>query len=104
MLESRASEIRSFKAKLQAQIEELFLPPEDEEQIALAVLDQFMTEKIDIEVEPATHTNDASKGEKGRRRKSFSDGLGEKTLKSRYSELDELVEAAEGISPCWYVD
>jgi hypothetical protein len=74
-------------------IETLFLPPEGEEQIVAALLGDLPT----MEAEPPNNTNSEDKGERGRRRKSFLDGMGEKTLYRRYGELDALVEAEKGL-------
>lgn len=85
-------------------IETLFLPPEDEEQIVAALLDELSEvsdtendELDEIEVEHPNNTNSEDKARKGRRRKSFLDGMGEKTLHRRFGELDTLVEAGKGL-------
>lgn len=80
-------------------IEHLFVPPEvdEEEQLAIAILQGALGEEHANNNTNNTNDNstviEESQVEKGqiRRRKSFSDGLCDKTLKSRFAELDDLI-------------
>lgn len=102
VLESRALELVSFKEKLQKQIEAIFLPPDEDDAIAVALLGQALGEGEDlIEVDDNNNGNNNNANasqKKGRRRKSVSDGVCEKTLNNRFNDLDKLVKSENGIS------
>jgi hypothetical protein len=106
VLETRAVVFDAFKAKVQKLIEDLFLPPSEDDVIALAVLQEAALPDEEYGNNGNNNNNnnnmDVDQGDKQqqqRRRKSFSNGLCEKTLKTRYAELDEKI--LSGIISCY---
>ena len=89
VLETRAASFISFKAKLQQLIQELFSPGEG---IALAVLGELANEERDNNVNDNSIAIDVEDDPQFKaRRKSFGDGLSERTLKARFADLDDQV-------------
>lgn len=91
MLQTRSAGFVKFKVKLQQLIEELFLPTEDEGN-ALTILGE-MADAEYVNLDTGNNTNDdkIEDDKHQKRRKSFSEGLCEKTLKARFGVLDEKV-------------
>lgn len=95
VLQTRATTFILFQAKLQKLIHQLFSPGEEDEVIALAVLGRELTNEerddninntnsfaIDFEDDPQQLKT---------RRKSFGDGLCNRTLKVRFADLDDKI-------------